>query len=226
MKLLLASGGINNTSIRNALIDLLGKPIEESTALFIPTATHGVPASPSFVRNGIVAGLSEPLGHLPWKSMGLLELTALPSLKKDVWLPSLERADALLVQGGDCQYLCGWMERSGLAAMLPALLDRLVWVGQSAGSMIMSSHGTTFGQHTLPAETPKCFGLLKFAILPHLDYPTFPDNSLAKLEEKAATLPMPSYLIDDATALKVTGDGDVEVISEGNWKLMPGALNS
>ena len=224
MKLLLASGGIKNASIRNALVDLLGKPIEESNALFIPTATHGVPGSPRLVRNGIVGELSESLGKLHWKSMGVLELTALPSLKKEVWLPSLEQADALLVQGGDCQYLCGWMERSGLAAMLPELLERIVYVGQSAGSMIMSSHGTTFGQHTLPTDTPKCFGFLKFAILPHMDYPTFPNNTMAKLTEKAATLAMPSYLIDDETALKVTGTGVVEVVSEGNWKLIPQVL--
>jgi dipeptidase E len=47
MKLLLTSAGINNTSIRTALVDLLGKPIAESSALVIPTASHamGGPAS-------------------------------------------------------------------------------------------------------------------------------------------------------------------------------------
>jgi dipeptidase E len=220
VKLLLASGGINNESIRNALIELLGKPIAESRALFIPSATHAIPGSPQLVRNGVVGALSEPLGDLGWKSIGVLELTALSSLKREVWWPSLENADALLVQGGDCQYLFGWMEKSGLAALLPELLKKLVYVGQSAGSMIMTSYGTTYGHHNLPPETGTCFGFLDFAILPHLDHEMFPNNSLANLEELASGLSMPTYLIDDDTALKIAGAGRVEVISEGHWKLV------
>ena len=43
MKLLLTSAGIKNTSIHNALVDLLGKPIAKSDALCIPTASYGHP---------------------------------------------------------------------------------------------------------------------------------------------------------------------------------------
>ena len=84
--------------------------------------------------------------------------------------------------------------------------------------MIMTSYGTTFGNHTLPAESAKSLGLLDFALHPHLDYPAFPENSLANLEKLAATIPVPSYAIDDQTAIKVT-DGTIEVVSEGHWKL-------
>lgn len=85
--------------------------------------------------------------------------------------------------------------------------------------MVMTSYGTTYGNHTLPPETPKCFGLLDFALHPHLDYKGFPENSLANLEKLAVTLPIPSYLVDDATAIKVA-DGNIEVVSEGHWKLV------
>lgn len=219
MKLLLASGGINNTSIRNALIELLERPIAESNAMLIPTAVHAIPGSPYKIKNVVQGAISEPIGGLGWKSMGVLELTALPTLKKDVWLPALMKTDALLVNGGDCQYLFGWMQRSGLADLLPELLEKLVYVGQSAGSMIMTSYGTTYHHHTLPPNTGKCFGFLDFAILPHLDHELFPNNSLANLEKVAAQIPMPTYAIDDQTALKITGDRKVEVISEGRWKL-------
>lgn len=218
MKLLLASGGITNATIRNALIELLGKPISESNALFIPTAVHAIPGSPLKVRGGIQGAISNPMGDLGWKSLGVLELTALISLKKDVWLPALKNTDALLVGGGDCQYLCGWMEQSGFAELMPELLEKIVYVGQSAGSMIMTSYGTTYGHHNLPADTKKCFGFLDFGILPHLDHEMFPNNTLAKLEKIAANIPMPMYLIDDQTAIQVTGDRKIEVISEGNWK--------
>jgi hypothetical protein len=42
MKLLLTSAGVKNTSIHDALVDLLGKPIAESSALCIPTAMYAM----------------------------------------------------------------------------------------------------------------------------------------------------------------------------------------
>jgi len=218
MKLLLTSAGISNPSIKNALVDLLGKPISDASALFIPTAIYPIPNGGELVRRVINGSLGDPFCELGWKSLGLLELTALPSIKPQLWVPMLESADALLVGGGDCQYLTYWMQQSGLADLLPSLLRKMVYVGLSAGSMIMTRFGTTYGNHTLPAETSKSLGFVDFAIHPHLDYAAFPDNSLANLTKLAATLPMSSYAIDDQTAIKVT-DGKVEVVSEGHWKL-------
>lgn len=219
MKLLLTSAGVSNTSIHNALMELLGKPVNEASALFVPTAIYGIPNGGDIVRRVICGQLGDPFCNLGWKSLGLLELTALPSIKQQLWMDILLHTDALLVGGGDCQYLCYWMQQSGLAGVLPSLLCKTVYVGLSAGSMVMTSFGTTYGNHTLPPETPKCFGLLDFALHPHLDYKDFPENSLANLEKLAATLPIPSYLVDDATAIKVA-DGNIEVVSEGQWKLV------
>ncbi len=224
MKLLLTSAGISNDSIRKALVDLLGKPIEEASALFVPTAIYGIRGGGEIVRKVICGSLGDPFCDLGWKSLGLLELTALPSIKQELWVPALRETDALLVGGGDCQYLTYWMKQSGLADLLPSLLSKMVYVGLSAGSMIMTSFGTTYGNHTLPAASDKCLNLVNFAIHPHLDYESFPENSMANLQKLAATLPMPSYSIDDQTAIKVT-DGGVEVVSEGHWRLFdPSAL--
>jgi len=218
MKLLLTSAGISNTSIRNALVGLLGKPIAEASALFVPTAIYAIAGGADIVRNVICGSLGDPFCELGWKSLGVLELTALPSIKQELWVSMLQETDALLVGGGDCQYLCYWMQHSGLAALLPSLLRKTVYVGLSAGSMIMTRFGTTYGNHTLPAESDKSLGLVDFALHPHLDHESFPRNSLANLEKLAATIPVPSYVIDDQTAVKVT-DNTVEVISEGHWKL-------
>lgn len=166
----------------------------------------------------ITGTLGDPFCEAGWKSLGILELTSLPSIKKELWLPALLETDALLVGGGDCQYLTYWMQQSGLADLLPTLLRKTVYVGLSAGSMMMTRYGTTYGHHTLPPETDKELGLLPFALHPHLDYEGFPQNTLTYLETLAATLPMSSYLIDDQTALTVV-DGTIEVISEGKWKL-------
>ena len=218
MKLLLTSAGISNTSIRNALVELLGKPIAQASALFVPTAIYALAGGAGISRRVICGSLGDPFCELGWKTLGVLELTALPSIKKELWVPMLQDTDALLVGGGDCQYLVYWMQQSGLADLLPSLLSKTVYVGLSAGSMMMTRFGTTYGGHTLPAESEKSLNLVDFAIHPHLDYEAFPENSLANLEKLAATLPMPSYLIDDQTAIKVIDD-NVEVISEGNWKL-------
>lgn len=218
MKLLLTSAGISNSSIRNALVDLLGKPIEESKAHFIPTAIYGIRGFAEIIRGVICGTLGDPFCEVGWKSLGLLELTALPKIKKELWVPMLQDTDALLVGGGDCQYLVYWMQQSGLAEMLPSLLSKIVYVGLSAGSMIMTRYGTTYGNHTLPPDSDKCLGLVDFAIHPHLDHEQFPDNSFANQEKLARTLSVPSYMIDDQTAIKIV-DSNIEVISEGKWRL-------
>ena len=222
MKLLLTSAGISNLSIRNALIELLDKPIEESKALFIPTAIYAIKGSAEIIRGVISGTIGAPFCELGWKSIGILELTAMPSMKKELWLKQLEETDALLVGGGDCQYLTYWMQQSGLAELLPSLLHKTVYVGLSAGSMIMTKYGTTYADHILSPESDKSLNIVDFAIHPHLNHEWFPENSLTNLGKLAATLPMPSYAIDDNTAIKVT-DNNIEVISEGKWKLfIPG----
>jgi dipeptidase E len=138
MKLLLTDSGITNASIGNALVGLLGKPIAESIALCIPTAAYGHPhAGPGAARK-FISGQEPlaPMTGLGWKSVGVLELTALPSLDQERWLPLVQEADVLLADGGDATYLCHWMRESGLADLLPSL--RAVWVGLSAGSMVMT----------------------------------------------------------------------------------------
>ena len=85
-----------------------------------------------------------PMCGLGWKSLGVLELTALPSIKEEHWVPVVEEADALLVWGGDVMYLCHWMRKSGLADVLPSLHET-VWVGVSSGSMVLTPN---FGEPT------------------------------------------------------------------------------
>jgi dipeptidase E len=218
MRLLLTSAGIKNTSIHDALVDLLGKPIAESTALCIPTASYGHPeGGPAAAWRFIAGRASTPLCELGWKSLGVLELTALPSIDQEQWVPMVQETDALLVGGGDATYLCHWVRQSGLADLLPSLHET-VWVGVSGGSMVMTpSIGADFVSWSR-AGSDRTLGVVDFAIFPHLDHESFPENSMAGAEKWAASMPVASYAIDDQTAIKVTG-GSVEVVSEGHWKL-------
>jgi dipeptidase E len=219
MKLLLTSAGIKNASIHAALLDLLDKPIADCNALCIPTAGYGHPhGSPQGAWN-FIAGREPrcPMGELGWKSLGVLELTALPSIDKARWTRWVQEADVLLVNGGDALYLCHWMRQSGLAELLASMPDKL-WVGLSAGSMVMTPRVGADFVETKPPITgdDKALGVVDFSIFPHLDYPTFPENTMACAEKWAATLGCPSYAIDDETAIQVV-DGNVEVVSEGHW---------
>ena len=217
MKFLLTSAGIKNDRIRNALVDLLGKPITESSALCIPTAIYPFPGGPSMAYRFINGSTANPLCELGWKSLGVLELTALPSIKEAYWIAAVQETDALLVAGGDVLYLCRWMRESGLADRLPSLRET-VYVGVSAGSMVTAPmFGETYDDPQTPFVIATGLGLDDFAVLPHLDHADHPESSTAKVERMAAALPVPTYGIDDETAIKVV-DGTVEVISEGHWK--------
>jgi dipeptidase E len=238
MRALLTSNGITNSSIHDALVDLLGKPIAESHALFIPTAIYPFPGGARQAWRAI----SSPLCHLGWKSLGILELTALPSIEEAAWVPTVRDADALLVWGGDPLFLAHWMRRSGVTELLPTLRSEAVYVGVSAGSIAatatfvetytepprgsdgpLKSEDVVFstsqgGDLARTLVTGHGAGLVDFAVIPHLEHPDHPDASLANAERWAARIPAPTYAIDDETAISVV-DGAARVVSEGQWKL-------
>lgn len=239
MRALLTSNGITNSSIHDALVDLLGKPIAESTALFIPTAIYPFPGGPFMAWRAI----SSPLCTLGWKSLGILELTALPSIAEAAWVPTVRDADALLVWGGDPLFLASSMRRSGLTGLLPTLRPEAVYVGVSAGSIAAAStfvetyrepprgsdgplksedivFATPGGDLKMTLVTGQGAGLVDFAVIPHFEHPDHASASPANAERWAARIPAPTYAIDDETAIGVV-DGVAQVVSEGHWKLFP-----
>ena len=241
MRALLTSAGIKNSSIHDALVDLLDKPIAEATALFIPTALYPFPGGPGMAYRAICGKAASPLCELGWKSLGVLELTALPSIEEAAWVPTVRDADALLVGGGDPLFLANWMRRSGLTRLLPTLRAEAVYVGVSAGSIAATTtfvetypqppggkdgplksepivFATSQGDVDRILVTGQGAGLVDFAVIPHLEHADHPDASLANAEKWAARIPAPTYAIDDETAIRVV-DGTAEVVSEGQWRL-------
>jgi dipeptidase E len=217
LKLLLTSGGVTNPSIHSALVELLGKPIAECHAVCIPTAQWGHPmCGPTSVRD-FVAAEPKPdrqyLSGLGWASLGVLELTALPTIGAERWVAWVREADVLLVDGGDATYLCHWMRESGLADLLPSLPDK-VWVGVSAGSMVMTPRIGDYFVEWPSAPDDRTLGVVDFSIFPHLNL--FSTNTMADAERWATDIGVPAYAIDEQTAIKIV-DGSVEVVSEGHW---------
>src|SRR4029450_11600933 len=149
------------------------------------------------------------------------ELTALPSVKPEDWIPAVQETDALLVWGGSPLYLCYWMRQSGLADLLPSLRPETVYVGTSGGAMVATPDfgGTTYDESERLTASDKALGLVAFCGLSHLGPgEAFPASPPEEIEAWAAGLTVPAYAIDDQTAIKVV-DGTVEVVSEGHWKL-------
>jgi dipeptidase E len=239
MKLLLTSAGIANTSIHNALLGLLDKPIEESSALVIPNAIYPFPGGAAHAWEAICGRSESPFAGLGWKSLGVLELSVLPSIDEECWVPAVQEADALLAWGGDPVFLSYWMRRSGFAEVLASLPDAPVYLGVSAGSIAVTTtfaetyreprrgSGEPLSTEDIIFDTPGGelrmilvkalgIGLVDFAIIPHVDNANRQDMAIA--EQWASRIPVPTYAIDDQTAIKVT-DGTVEVVSEGDWSL-------
>lgn len=235
VKLLLTSSGITNDSLRTALVDLLGKPIEEASALVVPTAMN--PYSVGQVGGRLMrAQVGASLTGLGWGALGLLELTALPSIDREVWLSALHETDALLAWGGDPVYLAHWLNETGLSEVLPAL--DLVYVGVSAGAMAATSvvvetfteprtaAGTAVRSEDVMFEggvprtlvTADGARFVDASLIVHYDNPSHPDASVENAVTWASRIPAATYALDDQSGLKVV-DGVVEVVSEGRWHL-------
>ncbi len=215
MKLLLTSGGVRNPSIRAALEELLGKPVEESVALAVPTAQYGHPfCTPGSLHRFVADTAGPSMTGLGWRSVGVLELLALPTMPPERWQPWVREADVLLVDGGEATYLAHWVRASGLGDLLPELHET-VWVGVSAGSMVLTPRiGPEFTEWA-DAPDDTTLGLVDFSIFPHLGL--FEQNQMADAERWAAGIGGPAWALDDDSALTVV-DGVVEVVSEGEWR--------
>ncbi len=244
MKLLLTSSGITNPSLRAALEKLLGKPISEANALFVPTGMHPFPSGGQYAFKAMCGEMSGRLCGLGWKSLGLLELTALTSISKDVWVNAVQEADALLVWGGDPIYISYWMKETGLGELLHTLDDTHVYVGVSAGAMaattlfgetypetptcrqeVISSEQVTFhstkGDFSMEFRTARGIGLVDFNIIAHLGAEWHTSATIENAEIWANKVPVPTYAIDDSSGVQVVA-GDVEVVTEGTWRLFNG----
>ncbi len=222
MKLLLTSVGVTNESIRNALVELLGKPIKECRAVPISTALYASPSGPEDVSL-----MAKHYGGMGWRELGTLELTSLPTIEEEHWLPFVESSDAILVSGGNTGYLSYWFQESGFSERLPGLLKNKVYFDISAGSAMVTP-GLNYDRERFEqtgiyyddeyeesaprnAGSAWAMGLVNFTIRPHLNADYFPSATMDLMERAAARVGIPLYAIDDETAIKVV-NGKVEVV--------------
>jgi dipeptidase E len=215
MKLLLTSAGLSNKSIINAFLELTEKPFNQLKLVFIPTAANVEKGDKDWLIDDLIT-----CKELGFESIDIVDISAIP---KDIWFPRLQDANVFFVEGGNTFHLMNWMEKSGLKEIIPEMLKNKVYVGVSAGSMIMcknldmSTSERLYSEEIGEYKKDEGLGFVDFLIRPHLNSPYFPNVKLKNLEEISRKLPDTFYAIDDKTAIKYE-DGKISVISEGEWK--------
>ncbi len=229
MKLLLTSSGLSNSSIADALEELVGKPRNQIKVAFIPNA--GFPSDD--FKNQPKDWLVDDLYRIK-EFCGFIDIVSLSDLTKEQVLERLEYADVISIGGGNVFYLSYMMENHGLFEELPRLLETRVYAGISAGSMIVtqslrSASGAIKNTDKFYDEEYDEIGpkgrsagrsakLVDFVVRPHLNSVSFPTIHGDYLEEIAKDVKFPLYAIDDESAIKVV-DGSIEIVSEGQWKI-------
>ncbi|MFA6254145.1 MAG: Type 1 glutamine amidotransferase-like domain-containing protein [Candidatus Paceibacterota bacterium] len=214
MKILLTSSGITNKSIAEALFDLVGKKPEETSLVFIPTASN--------VEKGNKDWLIDDLVNLKNQNFKQIEIADISAVPEEIWRPKLEEADVLFFEGGNTFHLMEWINKSGLKELLPKLLETRVYVGVSAGSMVtnpdlsLKLSRVVYGEDLERTEDMAGLNYVDFHFLPHLNSEFFPDLRKDKIERVIAGVKKKVYAMDDNGALKVM-DGKVEIVSEGQY---------
>lgn len=213
MKFLLTSAGISNASIEKALFELLGKSASETKVAFVPTAATLVADDKSWLIEDFQYFVKQG-----FQSIDIVDISAVP---RENWEKRFESADLICFGGGDEQYLARVMRESGVAEALPELLETRVYMGISAGSMVIGK--------LLPGELTKelwpeesfvgneeGMGMYDFSILPHLNSEYFAHLRTPLIESMKDRFPQTIYALDDQSALRVVGS-DIEVVTEGDF---------
>ncbi|MEI6352516.1 MAG: Type 1 glutamine amidotransferase-like domain-containing protein [Candidatus Nomurabacteria bacterium] len=214
MKLLLTSSGITNQSIAKALFELAGKNPEDTSLVFIPTASNIETGDKSWLINDL-----NNLYKLNLKSISITDISAVP---ENIWRPQIEEADVIFFEGGNTYYLMEWVNKSGLADLLPELLKIKVYVGVSAGSMITNPNlnieisKLIYNEDLEKDSDIPALNYTDFYFLPHLNNSYFSLAREENIKNIADTIQKKVYALDDNSALKII-DGEVEIISEGEY---------
>lgn len=215
MKLLLTSAGLVNPSLVDSLNELVGRSFGEVSLAFIPTAANVEPGDKDWLIDDLYTTKS-----LGFKEIDIVDISALP---KDVWKPRLEKADVIMVGGGNTFHLMHWVRKSGLDRELREWLNTKVYVGISAGSMIctkalaLSQSARLYSESIGEIDDDTGLSLVDFQIRPHLNSPWFPNVTIEKLQILAEDMTDTVYALDDNCAVKVV-DGKITVVGTGEWK--------
>lgn len=213
MKLLLTSNGLSNQIIAEALFDLVGKKPENTSLVFISTASN--------IQTGDKNWFIDDLVNIQKQNFKTITITDIVAVPENIWRPQLEEADVLFFEGGNSSYLMECMNKLYFKDTLVNLLKTKVYVGVSAGSMVTGPDLDLTLSQKLYGERARqnkitSLSLVDFYFLPHLNNPHFAVRVEDNIKEVMKDVSRKTYVLDDQSALKVV-DGVVEIIGGGKY---------
>lgn len=197
MKLLLTSGGLSNDELSNSVAELAGKPLEELSLAYIPTAANVIDEDKSWLVDHLV--------RLQGLALAKLDIVDFSGLKYDEWFLRLDSADVLVFEGGSTSYLINKTRESGLRVALEGWLDSKVYVGVSAGSVMVTP---VIGPNGDPG-----LAWVDFLIVPHMNAP-YRNRKAEDVQSIATKFGRTTFWIDDESAIRVNGTKQ-DVIGNG-----------
>lgn len=203
MKLVLCSEGFFTPNTVKACVDLVGKPQDQISVAIINEAYA--------VEEGDKYWVLDNLNDVAKNFKGGIDIVNLLALPLDKVEENIMKRDVIFVIGGNTDYLMHVFEKTGFSKLLPKLLETKVYVGSSAGSMVLGRRVSTEA-YTKIYEEPgdwgvtDYLGLVDLAIKPHLNSKIFPNNRAEILEEVCKGVSFPVYALQDDSALVVNGE--------------------
>lgn len=202
MRLVLCSEGFHTPNTVQACVELVGKPQNKISIAIINEAYA--------VEEGDKRWVLDNLNDVAENFGGEIDIVNLLALPIEEIEKRLFQKDVIFVVGGNTDYLMHVFNKTGFSKILPKLLETKVYVGSSAGSMIMGKRVSAeaylriYGEHD-DYKVKEYLGLVDLAIKPHLNSSAFPNNRPEVLDEVAAGLGFPVYGLQDDAALVVNG---------------------
>ena len=209
MKLLLTSSGITNESLKKTLKNLVGGKIKTA---FISTAANDVDDD----KTWLIKNFQE------FHELGYVDIIDIAVLPQKTWLKRISKVNVIAMGGGDTSYLIKKIRENGFDKELPKLLEQKVYVGISAGSIILSEYiwaSSEFLYDCKKETTPKGLNYIDFNFRPHYNNKNFPQAKKEILNKISNQNPNEKiYACDDNSGIKIV-DGKMEIITEGSCDL-------
>ena len=211
MKMFLTSNGINNPVLVSAFFDFLGSDPSNFDVAFIANASSIFEGD----KRWLVEAMHNFSTHAQWRRFDIIDVLGLPP---EILYRRLSMANIIVVWGGSEQYLAYALRQCGLADKLKTMLEDKIWVGCSAGSMVVGGDipyrmSLQIYNEPIPEayQNSKLLELVDVAIFPHYGSSEYPGTNDENIETHVDFLGRRAYAIDDNSALIVKGD-EIQIV--------------
>ena len=212
IRVFLTSTGISTERLKKDLFKFLPTTPSNLNALFITTASNPFMEDKSWLIDEI-----NSLYKLQFKNFFMRDIA---SATKAVVLQEINNSDVLIFGGGEEFYLLDKLREHFADNELKELFSKKLYIGISAGSMILAPILSVEVSHKIYKESldrkdsVSGLGLINFYIIPHL-YAKWDNLAITPdaINSIKNAVKLPIYAIDDNTAL-IVQDNKISVVGD------------